>query len=99
MPIHPESDEAIGRRLEAFRKAVGATQEELTELLGSDGNSLWANYEAGTRRIRVDRALILCREYHITLDFIYRNQRLSLPADLAEKIRFQELQAERTAKS
>lgn len=86
-------------RLEAFRKAVGATQEELTELLGSEGNSLWANYAAGERRISVDNALILCREYHITLDFIYRNQRLSLPADLAEKIRFQELQAERKAKS
>ena len=89
---------AIGMRLRAFRKAVGASQEELTELLGGEGNSLWANYEAGDRRISIANALILCQRYSVTLDFIYRNQRQSLPADLAEKIRFQELQAERKAK-
>src|SRR5689334_19482893 len=99
IPLHPESQEAVGRRLEAFRKAIGARQEELTKLLGGERNSLWANYEAGERRISLDRALILCREFGLTLEWIYRGHKHYLPDELREKIRVQELLAERKAKS
>lgn len=99
MALHPEDQRAIGMRLKAFRKAVGASQEDLTTLLGGEGNSLWANYEAGDRRIKIDKALILCRTYGVTLEWIYRGQRHTLPEPLREEIRLRELQAERTAKS
>jgi len=98
-PLHPESQEAVGRRLEAFRKAIGARQEDLTQLLGGEGNSLWANYEAGARRITLDNALILCREFGLTLEWIYRGHKHYLPDEMREKIRVQELLSERRARS
>ncbi len=98
-PIQPESLVAIAGRLFALRKALGASQVQMAHTLGSPSNSIWANYEAGTRRISLDHALILCRRYGVSLEWIYRGHIHSLPHDLAEKIRFQELQAERKAKS
>ncbi len=98
IPVQPESLEAIAGRLFALRKALGASQVQMAEALGSPSNSLWANYEGGTRRISLDHALALCRRYGVSLEWIYRGHIHSLPHDLAEKIRFQEIQAERKAK-
>ena len=49
-PVQPESLEAIAGRLLALRKALGASQIQMAQTLGSPSNSLWANYEGGTRR-------------------------------------------------
>jgi transcriptional regulator with XRE-family HTH domain len=52
---------------------------------------MWANYEAGERRISLNHALALCHSYGVTLEWIYRGHTNSLPQDLAEKIRSQEM--------
>ena len=86
---HPESRRAIGKRLRALRGALERTQDEMARGLGSpSGSPLWAGYETGGQRISLDYALVLCRRYGTTLDWIYRGQlHAGMPFDLAEKIR------------
>lgn len=82
----PTSVPAIGDRLKLTRKALGYTQQFMGHLIGASSHSTWNNYEMGKRRISIEHALQLCSATGATLDWIYRGNIASLPADLAAKI-------------
>ncbi len=55
-------DPEVGRRLQTFRKLKGLKQETLAALWRTDRNVVGA-YEAGRRRLQVDKARILADKY------------------------------------
>jgi len=89
MPRSPRASEiqtAVGIRLAASRSALGLTQEKIAEEIGV-GQSTWANWEGGTRLADPIAMIRFCDAYNMTMDWLYRGQRGTLPHDLAEKIR------------
>ncbi len=85
---NPQSVDAISHRLFLLRKALGYSQVVMAQVLGQS-ISTWAMYETGDRRISIDEALKLCSTVGASLDWIYRGNIHTLPADLAEKIQIQ----------
>ena len=86
----PSSVDQIAYRLRITRAALGHTQAVMSQLAGSSTEGqAWGNYESGERRISLDHALALCAKLGMTLEWIYRGNIHSLPADLAEKIQIQ----------
>ena len=66
------------------------TQAQMATAAGSgSGAQMWWNYEVGYRRI--DHALVLCRQFGLTLEWIYRGNPGMCDPDLMERIRTQEL--------
>jgi transcriptional regulator with XRE-family HTH domain len=43
----------------------------------------YSQYETGVRALTIDAALRICNEYGISLDWLYRGDRSSLPHHLA----------------
>ena len=87
-PINPQSIDAISHRLLLLRKALGYSQIFMAQVM-RQSPSTWAMYETGDRRISIDEALKLCSTVGASLDWIYRGNIHTLPADLAEKIQIQ----------
>lgn len=86
--VNPQSVDAISHRLLLLRKALGYSQVFMAKVMGQSP-STWAMYETGDRRISIDQALKLCATVGASLDWIYRGNIHTLPADLAEKIQIQ----------
>jgi hypothetical protein len=76
---------SVAGRLHVSRVALGLTPTTIARLIGSP-SSLWHNFEAGTRRISIDKALALKRATGLTLEWIYDGDFASLSAGLQEKI-------------
>jgi transcriptional regulator with XRE-family HTH domain len=79
--------EAVGKRLELTREALGfATQREFYAPIrrGASSSSMW---ESGERYPSIQNALLLCLEYGLTLDWIFRGDISSLPHKTALKIK------------
>ena len=92
---HPESIAAIGQRLRTLRNALDMTQAQMATAAGSgSGAQMWWNYEVGYRRVRIDHALMLCRQFGLTLGWIYRGNPGMCDPDLMERIRTQERKPE-----
>jgi transcriptional regulator with XRE-family HTH domain len=81
----PTSLSMISERLHLSRKALGFSQAVMSGLLDSPA-SLWANYEAGIRRISIDKAFQLKAATGLTLDWIFCGDLSALPAPIATKI-------------
>lgn len=77
--------EAIGKRLELLRVSLGITQAQLCREIKCATNR-WNQYKQGERQITVAVANRLVDEYGATLDWIYRDDRGSLPRDLYSKL-------------
>jgi transcriptional regulator with XRE-family HTH domain len=79
--------EAVGKRLELTRMALG--YESQKDFYGSTGlgASSYSMWENGTRYPSVTHAMRLCQEYGLTLDWIYRGDIASLPHKTAMKIK------------
>lgn len=77
--------EAIGKRLEQLREALGITQAELCRQIKCQPNR-WNQYKQGDRKITLAVAERLCDEYGATLDWIYRDNRSGLPQGLYAKL-------------
>ena len=75
---------AIGDRLERFRNKIPhVNQAGMADL--SEGN--WSVFQSGTRRISLDAAIELCREYpDLTLDWIYFGRTNGLSAEYRKKL-------------
>lgn len=88
MADDPESNEAIGKRLEITRLALGyRKQTAIVAALGSNFSAaLWNNWERGRDRPSLDLANMLCRRFQLTLDWIYRGDRGGLPLRLIQEI-------------
>lgn len=84
----PESKEAIGERLRWTRLALGfQKQVDICRDIGDEGMAqAWNNWESGRDRIGLDNALMLCRRYRLSLDWIYTGNDGNLPASLARRI-------------
>lgn len=85
--LHATRPESIGKRLEITRIALGfPTRREFYAPIGL-GESATSMWESGQRLPHVQHAMLLCREYGLTLDWIYRGVLSSLPHRTAMTIR------------
>jgi hypothetical protein len=79
---------AIGDRLERFRtEIVHVNQAGMAQIADlSEGN--WSVFQSGTRRISLDAAIELCREYYpdLTLDWIYFGRTDGLSPEYRKKL-------------
>ena len=72
----------IGSRLKALREAKGiSSQTSFARLLGAEVNQ-YGNWERGVGPITVEYAIRVCVFTGATLDYIYRGDLSSLPANL-----------------
>lgn len=85
-PLHPlQSRQEIGRRLRATRKALGANQTEMAEMVGVTKQA-WGQYEAGNRRPDLTPMLAFSDRFNISLDWIYKGNPAQLPYTLTNQI-------------
>lgn len=84
-PTHPDN---IRDRMRISREALGFNQTTLSRLLGTPP-STWHNWEKGIRRISIDKMFKLQSVTGLTMEWIYRGDIMSLPAELRERIQTQ----------
>jgi transcriptional regulator with XRE-family HTH domain len=82
----PEDVVAIAQRMRALRATTGLSQQAFAEKYGL-GYTQWGNIEAARGRIGIDAALVLARELHVPLDWIYLGEERWLYAGLRDQIR------------
>jgi hypothetical protein len=82
------SKTAVGVRLELTRRALGYATAALfaSSLGGKMTPQKWNNYTSGRQMIPVEAALLVCRKFGITLDWIYRGDASALPGKVLSKI-------------
>lgn len=85
----PTDLDQIAFRLRTLLKALkprGITSGvELCRLTGITPQA-WANYVAAVSRPQLDQAMKLCRQFGLTLDWIYRGDPQGLPLELGKEI-------------
>lgn len=77
--------DAIARRLERTRVALGLTQSEFADKAGIARNT-YNQWEKGKGRPQLDGAISLCSTYNLTLDWIYFGETSGLPYQVASKL-------------
>jgi transcriptional regulator with XRE-family HTH domain len=85
--LHFRRPENVGKRLALTRLALGfPNQKEFysSTRLGASAYSMW---ESGDSFPRVEHMMLLCQQFGLTLDWIYRGDLSGLPYGLATKIR------------
>jgi transcriptional regulator with XRE-family HTH domain len=97
----PDSNEAIGERLELLRRAYGVVQGYKREMSQSEfarqceiGIQAWHNVESGNSRIGLNNAMRVRARTGASLDYIYFGNRTGLPHVIAVAI----AEIEKTAK-
>ncbi|NIA67802.1 helix-turn-helix transcriptional regulator [Pelagibius litoralis] len=77
---------AIAERLRVTRDALGLSQAEMCRGSGIATNT-YNQWEKGRGRPELDKAILICDAYGLTLDWIYLGDSSGLPYRLIEKIR------------
>jgi len=78
--------ESIGRRLTATREALGfSSQTDFCKELNI-ARSTWNPFETGERRITLEVALSLRKQFNISMDWIYFGDRTALPTHILRKL-------------
>lgn len=86
--VDSKTKREICQRLLLLRRALGKTTTEMCRAMGSSSRgSAWSNYEVGRRTISLEHAFAICREFRLTLDWIYLGDASNLPGDLQRIIR------------
>lgn len=85
LDLVPTSKEAIGRRLELTRKALGLTASRFATEAAIPKNT-YSQYETGDRTPNLAFAIRLCERFDLTLDWVYRGDPSGLRYNLAEQI-------------
>ena len=80
------SNSAIALRLVVTREALGMRQGEFAAKSEIAANT-YNQYEQGKNRISLDKAIALCDEFGMTLDWIYRGEPSGLKVALWNAIR------------
>lgn len=82
----PRPYEGIGQRLLQLREAYGLNQTAFALRLDLKPNTynLW---ESGERRPGIDSAILICKEYGATLDWLYMGDHQGLDLRLADAVR------------
>jgi transcriptional regulator with XRE-family HTH domain len=75
----------IGKRIVLLREALGYGQGAFAQLTGLTQSGL-SNYEAGTRRPEIDKAIQIVQKTGVTLDWIYLGDRAGLPQRLLAQL-------------
>ena len=76
------SAQDIGRRLRHTREVLGLNQREFAMRANLKENR-YNQYETGVRPLTIEAALSICEQYGVTLDWLYRGDRSTLPHRLA----------------
>jgi transcriptional regulator with XRE-family HTH domain len=76
----------VGRRLRLTRTALNLDQQEFGTRAGMS-QPQYNQYENGKRLLTLPSALLICSEYGLTLDWIYRGDPSGLPYRIATAIR------------
>ena len=79
------SIDAIAARLRRTRLALGHSQTELCRIAGIATNT-YNQYENAKGRPELDKAILLCDAFNLTLDWIYFGDPAGLPHGLAVKL-------------
>lgn len=88
LPI--ESPKEIGRRLNLTRIALGyrnATEMLAAVTSGEISPQQWSNWKRGRFKPHLDEAMVLCHDFGLTLEWIYRGRPDYLPDPLKAEIR------------
>jgi transcriptional regulator with XRE-family HTH domain len=85
MSEHPEFHE-IGARLARIRRAFSDDSQKAWAEKNRFNATQYNNWEKGTRRIPVERAMELCERYGLTLDFVYRGRSDGLSESLRKSL-------------
>jgi transcriptional regulator with XRE-family HTH domain len=75
----------IATRLRHTREALGVNQREFATRANLKPNR-YSQYETGTRPLTIDAAHTICDEFGVTLDWLFRGDRSTLPHRLAINI-------------
>ena len=81
-----ESLEAIAERLELTRLALNFVSQAELASAARMSRQRWNKFVTARDRISVDAALQLCRQYGLSLDWIYRGDLNTLPSQFAKQI-------------
>ena len=81
----PELLAAVARRLQALLLAEGLKDAQIARKLGLKPQT-WSNYSEGKRPLPIDVALLLVKDYRITLDWLYRGDRAAMPHGVLTRI-------------
>ncbi len=76
------SAKEIGRRVTALREAMGFSPASFARHTRLSPQAL-SNYETGTRRISLDKAVLVCESTGSTLDWLYFGDPSGLPLRFA----------------
>jgi transcriptional regulator with XRE-family HTH domain len=82
---HIRSAQDIAARLRHTREALGLNQREFAIRADLKANR-YSQYETGVRPLTIEAALNICEQYGVTLDWLYRGDRSTLPHRLAIEI-------------
>lgn len=85
MDVAEATPDKVGARLALVREVLGLSQTQIAGQAGIAVNA-WNNYETGRRRISIDAAIAVAREFRLTLDYIYVGDPSNLPHGLARAI-------------
>jgi DNA-binding XRE family transcriptional regulator len=82
--LHPESNEAIGKRVAMICAAKGWTPAHLARQIGITSQAIY-QWEKGTKRPSMNNALRICALTGATIEWIYRGRGLHhLPPELRD---------------
>lgn len=81
-----ETKEQIGDRLRVWLLAKFMRAAKLAKLVDIEANE-WSAISSGDRMITVEQADMLCHQFQLTLDWIFRNDVRNIDEDILEKIK------------
>jgi transcriptional regulator with XRE-family HTH domain len=85
-PRLPYSLPNIAYRLSLTRQALGLASGEMAKLLGVVHNR-YSQWESGTAAPRIDAAALLCDQFGLTLDWLFRGVQAGLRIELVLQIK------------
>lgn len=74
-----------GKRIAAFRKERGMTQEQLAEMLNIS-DSMISKIERGAKGVSIDLAIELCAVFNVSLDYLILGKVINV-ADVRVQLR------------
>lgn len=94
MPAHSRSftdapgrsTKEVGRRLALLRRLRDLDQKQMAKSVGVSQGT-YSNWETGARPLGITSANAICDQYDVTLDWLYRGNRGTLPFPIEKALR------------
>ena len=84
--FNPRNLDAIAGRLVMLRSAMGMSQREFADAAGIATNT-YNQYEKAKSRPELDKAILICDRFQVTLDWLYFGEIAGLPYHVTERLR------------